>query len=104
MDEKKIIKEFTHNTDVEELKIITDILHHSGTNPVERKKLEDEQEAWRTFDALTGDLRKKLQQQLKITEDMRREKEVAEKKKEEAERRNAEMQKEIEVLKRELGK
>ena len=31
---------------------MTDILHHSGTNPDERKKIETEQEAWRTVNAM----------------------------------------------------
>jgi hypothetical protein len=54
VDDKKIIKEFTHTTDLEEVQIMTDILHYSGTEPKERKKIEDEKEAWRTFDALSG--------------------------------------------------
>ncbi len=59
IDSSKITKEFNHDTDIEEVRIITDILHYSGTNPVEKKKIETEQEAWRTVDALTGDLREK---------------------------------------------
>ena len=31
---------------------MTDILHHSVTNPDERKKIETEQEAWRTVNAM----------------------------------------------------
>ena len=46
VDSNKIIKEFMHDTDIEEVKMITDILHHSGTNPKERKQIEYEQEAW----------------------------------------------------------
>ena len=33
----------------------TDILHHLGTNPEERKKLEIEQKAWRTVNAMFED-------------------------------------------------
>ena len=51
VDDYKIIKEFNHDTDVEEMKIMTDILHHSGTNPSEKKKIENEQEAIRTINA-----------------------------------------------------
>ena len=58
VDDKKIIKEFNHELDIEELKIATDILHYSGTNPEEKKKIETEQEAWRTVDAMTGGDRK----------------------------------------------
>lgn len=66
VDERKIIKEFNHEVDIEEIRIATDILHHSGTNPEERKKIETEQEAWRTVDALTEGLREKVIQQDKI--------------------------------------
>ena len=52
VDDKKIIKEFNHALDIDELKIATDILHHSGTNPEEKKKIETEQEAWRTVNAM----------------------------------------------------
>ncbi len=54
IDDKKTIKEFNHTADLEEVQIMTDILHHSGTEPHERKQIEDEKEAWRTFDALSG--------------------------------------------------
>jgi hypothetical protein len=63
VDDKKITKEFTHAIDFEDMKVTTDILHHSGTNPEEKKKIETEQEAWRTVDALAGGLREKLEQQ-----------------------------------------
>jgi hypothetical protein len=52
VDDDKIIKEYKHNTDIEEVKIITDILHYSGTNPEEKRKIENEQEAWRTINAM----------------------------------------------------
>ena len=68
VDKNKIVKEFTHETDLDEVKIITDILHHSGTNPAEKKKIEIEQEAWRTVNAMTEDLREKLDNQIKINE------------------------------------
>jgi hypothetical protein len=64
LDDKKIVKEFTHETDLEELKLMTEILHHSGTNTAERKKIEAEQEAWRSYYALFADERKKLMQAL----------------------------------------
>jgi hypothetical protein len=64
VDDKKIIKEFNHKVDIEEMKIATDILHHSGTNPVEKKKIEDEQEAIRTINALFEDEKKKYLKEL----------------------------------------
>ncbi len=73
IDNKKIIKEFNHEIDSEELKLTTDILHFSGTNLEERQKIETEQEAWRTVDAMTDDLRNKLQNQITINEKMQQE-------------------------------
>ena len=52
VDDKKIVKEFNHIADLEEVILMTDILHHSGTNPAEKKKIETEQEAWRTVNAM----------------------------------------------------
>ena len=72
IDSTKITKEFTHETDVEEVKIITDILHYSGTDPVEKKKIEVEQEAWRTVDALTGDLREKSEKLFQENQDLKK--------------------------------
>ena len=60
IDDKKITKEFTHELDTEDIKLTTDILHFSGTNPEERKKIEIEQEAWRTVNAMFNDAKKEL--------------------------------------------
>lgn len=64
VDDRKITKQFSHPTDNEEVKIMTDILHHSGTNPEERKRIEDEQEAWRTVNAMFADKEKELRKAL----------------------------------------
>lgn len=64
VDDKKIIKEFTHEVDIEEIKIATDILHHSGTNSEEKKKIENEQEAWRTVNAMFEEKEKKYKKEL----------------------------------------
>ena len=45
------------------MKLTTYLLHYSGTNPEEKKKIAIEQEAWRTVDALTGNLRDKVAEQ-----------------------------------------
>ncbi len=60
IDDKKITKEFTHELDSEDIKVTTDILHFAGTNPEERKKIETEQEAWRTVNAMFEDKEKEL--------------------------------------------
>ncbi len=83
VDDKKITKEFNHEVDSEDLKITTEILHHSGTNSEERKKIETEQEAWRTVNAMFEDKEKKYKKELsekdeaiaekdKIIEELRR--------------------------------
>lgn len=75
-DDKKITKQFQHPTDDEDVKILTDILHHSGTNPEERKLIEDEQEAWRTVNAMFEDkekeLKKVIDDQAKLIEELKR--------------------------------
>ena len=62
VDDLKITKEFHHDTDIEEVKMITDILHYSCTDPTEKKKIETEQEAWRTVYAMTADTREENEQ------------------------------------------
>ena len=64
IDDKKIIKEFNHELDTDDIKITADILHFSGTNPVERKKIETEQEAWRTVNAMFEDKEKEFNKKL----------------------------------------
>ena len=80
IDNTKIIKEFNHSTDfsdIEEMKIMTDILHYTGTDPKEKKKIEIEQEAWRTVDAYLGGVKDKYEKTLKNLE--QKEKEIIEK-------------------------
>lgn len=60
LDDNKITKQFQHPTDTEEVKLLTDILHHTGTNPEDRKKIEIEQEAWRTINAVFKDKEREL--------------------------------------------
>lgn len=92
-DDKKITKQFSHPTDTEDVKILTDILHHSGTNPEERKRIETEQEAWRTVNAMFEDKEKELLKELGDTKKALDEKDKA----------LDEMAKQLEELKRRLG-
>ena len=64
VDDRKIVKEFTHEIDNEDIKLTTDILHFSGTNTEERKKIETEQEAWRSVNAMFEDKEKKYIKEL----------------------------------------
>ena len=77
IDEKRIIKEFNHELDTEDIKLTTDILHFSGTNPAERKKIETEQEAWRTVNAMFEDKEKEFYKKLDEKEKALDEKEKA---------------------------
>ena len=63
-DDKKITKQFSHPTDTEDLKILTDILHYSGTDPIERKQIENEQEALRTINAIFHEKEKEFNKSL----------------------------------------
>lgn len=65
----EVIKEFLHETDVDEVKLITDILHHTGTDSDTRKQIEIEQEAWRSIQALTSRKEKAYAQALKELEE-----------------------------------
>jgi len=48
-DDSEIIKEYLYDTDDEDVKKMTDILHHAGTDPKTRKQIENEREAQRTI-------------------------------------------------------
>lgn len=60
IDSNTITKKFNHETDLEEVKLMTDILHYTGTDPDEKKKIEIEQEAWRTVNAMFEEKEKEL--------------------------------------------
>jgi molybdopterin converting factor small subunit len=63
IDDLEIIKEFNHDTnDSADIKLITQILHHTCTDPTEKKRIETEQEAWRTIQALLQAKYKKFAQ------------------------------------------
>ena len=65
IDDSRIIKQYNHDGDDEDVKVITDILHYSGIDPIEKKKIEIEQEAWRTVEAMTEDIVKALNESKK---------------------------------------
>jgi hypothetical protein len=65
-DDKEITKDFTHDPDIDELKTMTDILHYVGTDPKERKQIENEQEARRTIDVILDDYQEKLAERDKV--------------------------------------
>ncbi|MEM1327291.1 MAG: hypothetical protein AAGI23_15115 [Bacteroidota bacterium] len=52
IDESKVTKEYKHDTDEEDVKLMTNILHHTGTDPETREEIEKEVEAWRTMNAM----------------------------------------------------
>jgi hypothetical protein len=103
LDEKQIIKEFTHKIDNEDLQLTTAILHHAGTDPQERQQIEIEQEAWRSINALFEENERKYQKALETIDE--KEKALFEKEKALSEKENVidQMAKELEELKRKLN-
>ncbi len=77
IDDKKITKEYKHTIDNEEVKLATSILYVSGSNPEERRKIEIEQEAWRTINAAFEDKEKELMDVIKESKKVLRDKEKA---------------------------
>jgi hypothetical protein len=69
IDDKKYVKEFTHKIDSEDLKIVTDILHHTGVDPKQKKLIEIELEAWRSIYAGYRENEIKYFKDLKIKEE-----------------------------------
>jgi hypothetical protein len=100
VDDKKIIKQFNHPTDLDEIREATDILHYSGTDPEEKKKIEAEQEAWRTVNAMFENEKKEFLQILTEKDRALTEKDRA---LSEKDRALLEMQRELEELKRKFG-
>ncbi|MCU0338985.1 MAG: hypothetical protein MUE30_03805 [Spirosomaceae bacterium] len=93
IDDSKIVKRYDYQPDIEELKITTDILHFAGTDPAERKKIEVEQEAWRTVNAMFEEKEREFTKKL----------EEKDKKLEEKDKKLEAMENELRELKRRLG-
>lgn len=107
VDDKRVIKDFSHPTDNEDLKILTDILQHSGANPEERKRIETEKEAWRTVNAMfenkENELLEVIEEKDKALEEKDKALEEKDKALEEKDKENTELLKQLEELKRKLG-
>ena len=107
VDDKKIIKQFNHPTDIDEIKEATDILHYSGTDPEEKRKIELEQEAWRTVNAMFENEKKEFLKILTEKDQALTEKDKTLTEKDQAltekDQALTEMQKELEELRRRLG-
>jgi hypothetical protein len=107
IDDKRVVKQYKHEPDEEEVKLITDILHHSGTEPEERKLIELEQEALRTFNAMIAEeerkFLKKMEENAKAMEEKDKALEENAKAIEEKDKALGEKDKEIEDLKRRLN-
>ena len=103
LNDDKIIKEYSHNPDVEEVQLITEILHYSGTSPVERREIEIEIEAWRTFNASQSEAAKKAMRDLEKTrKELEEEREEKEKMREELEKQKLENEAAKQKLEQEL--
>jgi hypothetical protein len=84
VNDNETIKQYRQQSDDKNLKEITDVLHYVGTDPEERKKLEIEQEAWRSFtealhngyekrDKIIEEQAKALEEQAKALEEQAKE-------------------------------
>ena len=101
--ETNTVKEYNYQIDNEDIKRMVDKLHYVGTEPKEKKKIEDEKEAWRTLDALTGGLKEKTEKLIKQLEDKDRALEDKDKALENKDKALEDKDKLIEELKRRLG-
>jgi len=61
VDDKGIIKRYDYTIDNAIIKSMVDILHYAGTDPESRKRIEDEQEAYRVLDFMAEEKAQKLQ-------------------------------------------
>ena len=113
-DENKILKEYKHEADNPSLALMINKLHYMGTEPLEKKKIEDEEEAHRVFEVFFGatlqELEGKIAQKEKALEEKdkalgEKDKVLEEKDKvlEEKNKALEENAKLIEELKRKLG-
>ena len=64
IDDKKIVKEYLYDVDDDDVKEMTNILHHSGTDPQTRAAIEVEREAWRSVNAMFAEKERVFQKQL----------------------------------------
>jgi hypothetical protein len=94
-DDSTTLKEFTHEADVEEVRIMAEILHCCGTEPEERKQLDIEREAWRTINAMLRPGQEQLQQELQELEEKDKELEEKDKELEEKDRLIAELRRKL---------
>ena len=65
VEDTKTIKDYPYELEDEEIKRMTNILHSTGIDPASRKKIEIEQEAWRTIEAMFAPREKKFLKELK---------------------------------------
>ncbi len=70
VDEYGTLKEYNHATDDEDIRLMLERLHYFGTEPSQKKKIEDEQEALRVLDVWFKDLYKKIDLKDKVIEEM----------------------------------
>lgn len=72
IDDKEITKNYTYQVNDDFIKNIVDILHHAGTDPVERNEIEKEQEAMRVFDAGMRELKQTIAEKDKLIEELKK--------------------------------
>jgi DNA repair ATPase RecN len=98
----EMVKMYNHETDDENVKEMTAILHHAGTDPEERKELEIEQEAIRTLTASFGKKIKALEEQEHVIKEQEHVIKEKDKALEEKDKENAVLKRQLEELQRQL--
>jgi len=72
-DEREITKNYTYAINDDVMKNIVDVLHHAGTDPIERLELEKEQEALRVFEVGMQALKQTISQKDRELDEKQRE-------------------------------
>jgi hypothetical protein len=98
----EMLKMYNHHSDDESVKEMTDLLHHIGSDPEERKQLEIEQEAIRTWNAVFSKRDRIIEEQKKTIGEKNKALEEKDKALEEKDKAIEEQAKENVFLKRQL--
>ena len=99
VDENGILKDYPYEAEEEEIKLMLDILQRTAADPKQRKKIEIEQEGWRSIHAMSQELERKLLAEMKEKDEILRMKNSElEEKESELEMKDSELEKKDEAL------
>ena len=99
LSDTETIKDYKHQADDDDIKIMTTILHHTGTDPETRKAIETEQEAWRSINAMFATKEKNFKKALlKQKQELEEKNQALEKKDQALEEKNQALEKKDQAL------